>query len=105
MFSADDLQQPARRRAQKAAASRHGYDVVARYEVLDANRSDRRGPEFFGDVALRKQCDAKAGFDQTFLGRQAVDRRPLDFTQSVGLEEREYMRRGDLAAAGQFGES
>ena len=53
--------------------------------------------EFFGSVTLGQQRDAEAGFDQAFLGGQAVDRRPVHLPQSVGLEQRKHMRGRDFA--------
>jgi len=41
------------------AARRHGYDVVARSEVADADCRDRKGSEFFRDIAIHFSGHAK----------------------------------------------
>ena len=63
----------------------------------DADGRDRLVSQLLRGIALRQQRDAEAGFDQALLRGQAVDRRPVDFTEPVGLKQRKHMRRRDLA--------
>ena len=58
---------------------------------MHADRSDRPVAQLLRRVALRQQRDAKAGFDQPLLRGQAVDRRPVDFTQAKRLKQRKDM--------------
>src|SRR5438093_6963278 len=89
-FLTNYLHQSPRRRAEKTAAARYRDDVVARPEITHADRSDRAVAQLFRGVTLRQQRDAEAGFDQALLRGQAVDRRPVDFTEAVGLKQRKH---------------
>ena len=94
--------QPPRSRTQIAAAAGDRDDVLACREISHADGRDGLVPQLFRRIALRQQRDAETGFDQAFLRGQAVDRRPVDFAEAIGLEQREDMRGGDLASSGHY---
>ena len=100
----DELQQPLRRRAQEAAPAGDGNNILAGLEIVDPDGRKRSEAQFIGRMTLRQQRDAKTGLDQSFLSRQAVDRRPGDLAKSVGQKQRKDMRGGNFAAAGDFRE-
>src|SRR5690349_4450097 len=82
---ADDFQQPVRRRTQEAAAARDRDDVLAGREIIDADRRNRAEAQLFSGVALRQERYAETGLDQALLCSQAVDRRPVDLAEAMGL--------------------
>src|SRR5206468_573507 len=90
-FLTNYLHQSPRRRAEKTAAARYCHHIVARLEITHADRSDRPVAQFLRGIALRQQRDAEAGLDQPLLRGQAVDRRPVDFTQAKRLKQRKHM--------------
>ena len=81
------VEQPARCRAQKAAAACHRNDLLPGDEI--ANADDRKGAsrQFLRGVIVRKQRQAEACFDQTLLSRQTVDGCPGQIAQTVRLKQ------------------